>query len=333
MSNQAHNETIVTMKYLDQEIINVIKYFSIFDYAPTLDEVYTFCKKKTSRNTLKTTLFNLARQKKLKIIRNRKLNIENDFKYTLGGYSIKQIKSSKLKIKISNKKLKNWRFRLYVKLISFFTQIKLVGLSGSISMMNANEDDDIDLFIITARNRLFTGRFISIILSQLLGLRRYRHSGKRPDDARKESILESLSSWTPQNDKEQYKDKVCLNLFFDERELLIPKFKQTEFVAHEALQMKPIINKDGTYERFLKKNKWIFKIFPNARLVSSIQYKVSSKKILNTKYFILNTLNNWLENLLKKQQMKLINRHRTSEIITGNQLWFHPDDFEKKIKI
>jgi hypothetical protein len=40
-----------------------------------------------------------------------------------------------------------------------------------------------------------------------------------------------------------------------------------------------------------------------------------------------------VEYILKKFQLFLINRHRTKEIITKSQLWFHPDDFEKKIKL
>jgi hypothetical protein len=186
-------------------------------------------------------------------------------------------------------------------------------------MMNARDDDDIDLFIITAKNRLFTGRLIALVLAQLFGLRRSRDSEK--------TTPYPLQPTT-------YSNKVCLNLFFDERDLSVPKFKQTLFVGHEVLQMKPIVIKGNIYERFLEKNRWVFKIFPNSRKVSSIKYPVSSmKKILNTKYYILNTLFNKIEQALKGFQLRLINRHRTTEIITPTQLWFHPDDFEKKISL
>ena len=36
-------------------------------------------------------------------------------------------------------------------------------------------------------------------------------------------------------------NKVCLNLFFDESDLAVPKFKRSEYVAHEVLQMKPLV--------------------------------------------------------------------------------------------
>jgi len=46
---------------------------------------------------------------------------------------------------------------------------------------------------------------------------------------------------------------------------------------------------------------------------------------------ILNWVGDWIELLMQKLQLYFINRHRTSEIITSSQLWFHPEDFEKKI--
>ena len=128
------------------------------------------------------------------------------------------------------------------------------------------------------------------------------------------------------------RDKICLNLFFDESNLKVPKFKQTEFVGHEVLQMKPVIAKSNIYERFLEANEWVFKLFPNAFPVipaftlSSIEGEAG----IQTKITIFN-ISDKIEQLLKKFQLRLINKHKTTEIITPTQLWFHPDDFEKKI--
>jgi hypothetical protein len=191
-------------------------------------------------------------------------------------------------------------------------------------MMNAGENDDIDLFIITAKNRLFTGRLISLVLAQLLGLRRVWDL---------ETSHQSLVT-------NHHTNKVCLNLFFDESNLKVPKFKQTEFVGHEVLQMKPIIIKGDIYERFLKANEWVFKLFPNGKSkfqILNLKSQINNKRF---KFKILNLFGTWnlgfiisnkIESFLKNLQLTLINRHRTTEIITPTQLWFHPDDFEKKI--
>jgi hypothetical protein len=277
---------------MDNKAIKVIKYFSFFAYYPTFKEIYTFLEAEISKNSLKNKLDQMLKDRKIFT------------KYTPPQYSIGKIKDQRSRRKNSQKKLDDWRFRLYRRLIYMFPQIKLVGLSGSVSMMNANTKDDIDLFIITEANRLFTGRLIALVLAQILGLRRHRGSLR-----------------------ESHTDKVCLNLFFDENDLKVPRFKQTEFVGHEVLQMKPLIDKNGIYERFLTANRWVFKLFPNAKQIFNFKPSITNEKF-KTKN---EKLGNWLESKLKSMQMKSINTHKTTEIITNTQLWFHPDDFEKKL--
>ena len=90
--------------------------------------------------------------------------IELYARYTPPQYSIKPIQKSKVKSqnlksklknnnniaieqynnplkkqKLSQSKLNSPKFKLYIKLLALFPQIKLVGLSGSISMMNAGK--------------------------------------------------------------------------------------------------------------------------------------------------------------------------------------------------
>ena len=234
---------------MDKKLASIYDYFAIFGYFPKFEDIYTFFPVKISKKQLK-----------------KQIKANN---YTVGEYSnirnpqsaIKQLKNYELRITNSKKKLENWRFRAYIKLISIFPQIKLIGLSGSISMMNADKDDDIDLFVITGKNRLFTARFVAITIAFIMGLKRALGQDKAVD-------------------------KVCLNLFFDEENLSVPKFKKTLFVAHEILQMKPLINKNKVYERFLAANNWVFKLFPNAK--SQI---INHKSQINFKHLKFKTLN------------------------------------------
>ena len=270
----------------NNKLKKIFKYFSNFDYFPTFNEIHTFFPVKISKKELGS----LIKAKK----------------YTPPQYSITR--------QISKKMLENWKFRTYIKFLSIFPQIKLIGLSGSIAMMNAKKNDDIDLFIITAKKRLFTARLLALVLAQLLNLRRSRES---------KTNHQSLAT-------NHYKGKVCLNLFFDESDLTVPKYKKTEFVAHEILQMKPIINKDNIYERFLQANRWVFELFPNAQIV--LKLKTKNLKFNENLKLKIKNFGDGVESLLKNLQLKLINKHRTTEIITDSQLWFHPKDFEKKMK-
>jgi len=331
---------------MENEIKGAISYFSYFSYPPTSQEICTFLKKKTSAGHFTSILEKMVKKGAVKIYntKHKKQNIKHEIiligqnretgvkfnpqttlRYTLGEYGIppsprlnrgfggtSKIKNRKLRItsyelreRISKKKIK--KIDHYVNLLSIFPQIKLIGLSGSVAMLNANEDHDVDLFIITDKNRLWTGRLISLLLVSILGLRRKRNRFKA-------------------------KDKVCLNLFIDEARMNVPKYKRTEYVAHEILQMRPLVNKNSVYEAFLEQNKWVYKIFPNAHIVMpNLIRHLNKKQILNRVQDDKGAIGNILEFLLKKLQLNIIKLHQTTEIVTDTQLWFHPEDFAAKL--
>ncbi|MBI2051647.1 hypothetical protein HYT33_02690, partial [Candidatus Roizmanbacteria bacterium] len=206
-----------------RDILRVVRYFSVFSYAPTPDDIYTFLSKKVSKRELEANLQNLTKKGVLKRV-SLEIQGKKRAKYTLGEYGIKEAQMSNLKAqnyemryKTSQRKIAGVRF--FIKMLSVFPQIKLVGFSGSCAMGNAKEDDDVDFFIISARGRMWTARFVANAIAFLLGIKRKRGIRKA-------------------------KDKVCLNLIFDEEALEIPKFKHNEYVGHEVLQMKPIFNKN-----------------------------------------------------------------------------------------
>lgn len=264
---------------MGKEIKQVMAYFANFDYVPTIDEIHRFFPEKIKKNTLG--------EYRIKI-KNLELRTKN--------FQTERLK----KKRISERKIE--KIKKYVSLLARFPQIELIGLSGTVAMNNAQKKDDIDLFIITGENQLWTGRFIATFLALVLGIKRPRHINR-----------DRLSA-------AHFKDKVCLNLFFDAGGLLIPKNKQTEYVAHEVLQMRPLVSKNQAYERFLAANNWVYRWFPNAR---------PEKRLINTDT-VPESSSSWMEWLAKKLQLVLINRHRTTEMINDTQLWFFPDDFELK---
>ncbi len=269
-----------------KDLLRTISYFLEFKYAPTFEEIYTCFPIKTSRARLQSILNLLLTENKVIIqVKDRQYN---QSRYTIQGYSTLL---NNLKFKIQNSKLKIKKIENYIRLLSKFPQIELIGLSGTVAMMSADKHDDIDLFIITAKNRLWTGRLLALATAQTLGLRR----------GRKET---------------QATDKVCLNLFFDGKALAVPMIKQSESVAREVLQMKPILAKNGVYLRFLEANTWVYEYFPNSKL------KLRSSNNPVTCYMLHVTC--LIERLAKFIQLYLINRHRTNELVSDTQLWFHP---------
>lgn len=197
-------------------------------------------------------------------------------------------------------------------------EVHLIGLSGSCTMGNADKQDDIDIFIITAPGRLWTARFLILLIAALSGQKRHRTSKKAPD-------------------------KACFNLFFDGLNVRINTSKRNAYIAHEVLQMKPIgqiqhiwqkpykLNRaykqreSRAYSQFIKANSWVFDYFPNYDHAGMGIGKSIVRKVKNPTF-------NFTERILGIFQLMLIRSHTTSEIISDYQLWFFPQDFQRKMK-
>lgn len=70
-----------------------------------------------------------------------------------------------------------FRHRLTLRLLELFPQILLIALCNSRAMGEADENSDIDLFIIAKKGNLWTVRFIVTILTSILGVRRRNTHG------------------------------------------------------------------------------------------------------------------------------------------------------------
>lgn len=280
------------------DILHTIRYFAFFQYPPTLKELYTFHKQAVDFTEFTKTVDRLVSEKVLMRKKYARNNIVF-FRYTARGYTT-FFKTWKERYDNSNKKM-NTLFT-FVHNAKYVSVIQLIGLSGSLSMYNGKKDDDIDVFIIARKNRLWTTRFVTLFLAQLMGVRRKRGVATA-------------------------KDKICMNLFFEETDLQLPAMKHTEYAAHEVLQMRPLINRGDTYMRFLDANRWVFDLFPNATRSRKIPYQLSRGSIH------IPLLGDVLEYILRRFQLYVMKGHRKDERITETQLWFFPDDFEKKIKI
>jgi len=71
----------------------------------------------------------------------------------------------------------SFRHRLTLHLLELFPQILLVALCNSRAMGEADENSDIDLFIIAKKGNLWTVRFIVTALTSMLGVRRRNTHG------------------------------------------------------------------------------------------------------------------------------------------------------------
>lgn len=269
---------------MDSKLQDVLKYFAQFDYKPSFEEVYTYFPSKISKKSLKVL-------------------VNKTKKNTLGEYR-NMLKKQKLNVKTSIAKIQ--KIHKFIELISAFPQIGLVGLSGSVSMLNAQDHDDIDLFIISVEKRIWTARFLCNVSAWLLGLKRSRKA--------------RLAS-----------NKVCLNLFFSQSTMQIEKKRRSAYMAHEALQMVPIMDVNHTYRSFLVANDWILNFFPNVLLDLYFPYQMKYIQSISKirRNFSAGIIGDVLEKVLKLIQLSYMSKPSGEERISHGQLWFHPRDYSR----
>lgn len=121
--------------------------------------------------------------------------------------------------------------KTYLQCISRIPGIKMVWVCNSLSMYCTKPTSDIDLFIITAKNRVWFVRFFSTLILYILWV-------WRKD--------ETNSAWN-----------FCLSFFVDENNLDFSKIsiENDIYLFYWIFYLKPVINYDKTYEKFIEENK------------------------------------------------------------------------------
>jgi predicted nucleotidyltransferase len=188
------------------------------------------------------------------------------------------------------------------RILSLIPSIKMIAVTGSLAMENAEDKSDIDLMIITKSGALWSTRLFVYFVIYLFGIQK-----RNPGDKIQE-------------------DKLCLNMWMDENDL-IWRSPRNIYTAHEIAQIMPLANKDRTYEKFLFRNKWVLNFWPNSVKIENLRYLTrDTVKIKKSRIG---------ENLLEKIVFKLQYIHMkakiTREVITKTRAIFHPNDIGKTV--
>lgn len=200
-----------------------------------------------------------------------------------------------LRKRISAKKLEV--ARKAAKALAFLPGVKMIAVTGSLAMDNSTDESDIDLMIITKAGSLWTTRLFAYMVIHAFGF-----STRKPND-----LYQS--------------DKLCLNMWLDEGDLVWTKKDRNVYTAHEIGQIRPLVNKDKAYEKFIYKNKWILDFWPN-----SVKISKSKNEMENEKYSsgLFEKLCYWLQYQHMKSKI-------TREIVSPTRALFHPQDWGKVV--
>lgn len=281
---------------MEKAIIKTLIYYEIFGFPLKAWEIHKWL-------TEKEFSLQQVEKKLIKLKNESRIMNQGDYWFLSGKKGL--VKQRLEKEKVSKKHLRTAKYISH--LFKIIPWIKLVGISGSLSMMGSGRKDDIDIFIITRDNRIWISRLALILLTSLTGLRRKR----------REKILSANG-------------KVCINLILEESNLA--QQKRNIYIGHEILQMKVLWQRDEVYSKFLHDNFWAFKYLPNwksgQKMVESRWRRADGKKQKKNKElgFI-----DWLEVMAKKLQLKIMGSPDKSERIENGALYFHPED--KGVKI
>lgn len=270
---------------LKKDILSTIIYYDILDYPMTAFEVWKYLGvyKKTDRSTV--SLGEVMEELEGKELEK---HIENcrGF-YTLRGR--RELVARRIeKDKISSRKMKIIRRAVFW--LRFVPYVRMVAVTGTVAMKNAEGKSDLDLLIVLSHGRLFIGRTLVTALVHIMGKR--RHAGK-------------------------IADRVCLNCFLTG--LSLESRLKDAFSASEYFFIRPLFGQK-TFLQFKEENGWIGEFknnFPQAANTSlkalpengfSAWVRKRLEKIFNRKFFDLIE-----EGLEKWQTRRIAEDPRTGE--------------------
>lgn len=190
-----------------------------------------------------------------------------------------------------------------------FPYVRGIAISGSLSKNFADDDSDIDLFIITAKNRLWIARTIMHCFKKLTFLVKKQ-------------------------------DYFCMNYYIDEDDLLI--HEKNIYTATEVATLMPLYG-DTVFEQFYTVNAWTRSFLPNKclRLATAKPVKRSLLKKL-VEVSLNNKIGNAVDNLLMgmtkrrwltKMQMKKKNHRGIIMAMDAGKHYAKPDPFNFQYKL
>ena len=220
-----------------------------------------------------------------------------------GKVGTKKLSVEKQK-KLAVSKMKKTLF--VMKFLRHLPGIKMIALSGTVAAGNPKPQSDLDFLVVTRDGRIWTTRFLMLLVLELLG-------------ARKKG--------------EKRANRVCLNQFVNERSMEM-KYKDI-YTALEYSQMVCLVDRDQTWSKFWENNQWVKKYLRDFdwqkrdSLPGYWQEQIMGEGLNNSltyrflNYFFSMAIFDYLEQFLGNFQAKRIQRKRSGQL--GGQVYWGDD--------
>ncbi|MFA6550094.1 MAG: hypothetical protein WCT36_01930 [Candidatus Gracilibacteria bacterium] len=291
------------VKTIREAIMKSIIFFDLFDFPLTFEEI--------SKYVLGMRVDEQHIRMYLKD--SKMLSEKNGFYFVRGREHIADLRQSNAKcaIKLWNKV---FRYSWVFKMVPF---IKMVAVCNSLSYMDVNKKSDIDLFVTTDKNRLFTARFLLSAILYLLGVKRHDH---------------------------KVAGRFCLSFFVTENSLDMEQVALKPYdiyLAFWAMSLTPVFG-EKTYNEFVEKNSWTKRYFPDGIIPNTSVIHKSGFIARAVKRFLTRVLSGKLGGklegylsraLIKRAESKAEKLpDRRGTIISSNIMKFHDNDIREYIR-
>lgn len=288
---------------MEKNILKTIAYFDIFNYPLTAWEGYHWLYNQKLDINYQSFITKLSA-----LVKSGKLATHN-------GFYFLPKKKKNINIRQHRYMLAELKYKIAlraIKILRCLPFIKYIGICNTLAYNNAQEDSDIDLFIITSSQKIWRARFLAALLMQIL-------------------------DWRP--NKQTAKNKICLSFFVSEDNLDLESIAIEDdiYLQYWVVQVVPIYDPYQLHTKFLKANNhWVRKFVPNylpfktnqVRVVVDGGLSLAVKKFLEFIFWPA-----FLEKLLKRVQfgllpnnLKSIANKDTRVIMKDNILKFHDID-------
>jgi len=229
--------------------MEILRYFQIFKFPLTLQEIHRFCNVNCDVKEIEGLLFDLVRRDIL-------WNIKDCY---LLESSPTLVENKKEGASIAKVKLKE--AAQAARVINFFPFVRMVSLSGSLSKGYFEEGSDIDFFIITSKNRMWICRSILHLFKKFTFL-----IGKQHNYCMNYFIDETSLKIEEQN---QYTAIEIVTLIPQSNSLLFSKFINANKWVESLTPNAKYYNNCKSINYRTKGLKWVFeKLFDSDKLNS-----------------------------------------------------------------
>jgi hypothetical protein len=204
----------ISSENLLRSVFHTLAYADVFDYPLTVHEVYRYLPSA-----------NASIEDVTQLLENNDLFSNIEDYYTLRGRE-EIVETRKRRVEVARRL---WpKAARYGRLIASLPFVRMVAVTGSLAMSNAEEGKDIDYMIVTAPNHLWTSRVLALLVGRL-------------------AKLEGVN--------------LCPNYLISTNALELEE--RSVYVAHELAQMIPLSGME-IYDEIHRLNGWMVDYLPNS---------------------------------------------------------------------